>query len=155
MPAHQVDLRDPQIGVVIVDHGSRRAESNALLDEVVAMFRTVSGQPNVRAAHMELAEPTIEAAFASCVAAGARRVVVFPYFLGPGRHWSEDIPRLAAAAAMQHPSVEYLVTAPLGLHRLIGQVIAERITSCLSAVDGSAASCDLCDDQPRCGPSQT
>ena len=35
---------------------------------------------------MELAEPTIEQAVAQCVARGARRVVVAPYFLSRGRH---------------------------------------------------------------------
>ncbi len=137
------------LGVVIVDHGSRRAESNALLVDVVAMFRQLTGLGNVEVAHMELAEPTIAQAFASCVEAGAKQVVVFPYFLAPGRHWSEDIPRLAADAAKSHPGVDYLVTAPLGLHPLIGQVIEQRIETCLNAQTGGPL-CDLCDRVPRC-----
>ncbi len=149
MPSIGSPLTDPAIGVVIVDHGSRRAESNALLVDVVAMFCDVTRLKNVEVAHMELAEPTIAQAFASCVAAGAERVVVFPYFLAPGRHWSEDIPRLAAEAAKNHPGVDYLVTAPLGLHRLIGEVMRERIATCLQAQNGGPV-CDLCDEEPRC-----
>ena len=104
------------IGVVIVDHGSRRIESNELLTDVVDLYRQTCGYPVVEPAHMELADPSIETAVARCVAQGVRRIVVFPYFLSPGRHWDQDIPRLAQAAAEKHAGVSVLVTAPLGLH---------------------------------------
>ena len=106
------------LGVVVVDHGSRKAESNNVLLAVVESFRQQSGLAIVEPAHMELAEPTIASAFAACVAQGARTVVVFPYFLAPGRHWGEDIPRLAAEAAAPPGSasprspVAYTVDAP-------------------------------------------
>lgn len=48
--------------------------------------RRVTRRPLVEVAHMELAEPTIEQAVARCVAAGASRVIVAPYFLSRGRH---------------------------------------------------------------------
>src|SRR6187551_3044467 len=94
-----------KLGIILVDHGSRREESNDMLHDVVRNFAESSGRPIVEPAHMELAEPSIATAFARCVERGATTVVVFPYFLLPGRHWSEDIPRLAAAAAGQHPGV--------------------------------------------------
>lgn len=142
---------DPErVGVVVVDHGSRRAASNALLDDVAAMFQRVSGMPIVEPAHMELAEPSIAAAFDACVERGAETVVVFPYFLSPGRHWSEDIPRLAAEAAADHPGVRYQVTSPLGLHELMAEVMSERITQCLTrSLDGGDA-CDLCKPSGGC-----
>jgi len=37
--------------------------------------------------HQELAEPSIKDAFSLCVQQGAKRVVVSPFFLFPGRHW--------------------------------------------------------------------
>ncbi len=137
-------------GVIIVDHGSRRAASNDLLLRVVAEYRAQCDWPIVEAAHMELAEPSIDAAFQACVAAGATRVVVFPYFLAPGRHWTEDIPRLTSEAAAAHPGVEWLVTAPLGLHPSILEVIDDRIGHCLSRVAGEADSCGVCSDQDGC-----
>jgi sirohydrochlorin ferrochelatase len=99
---------------------------------------------------MELAEPSIATAFRRCVERGAATVVVFPYFLLPGRHWSDDIPRLAAEAARQHPGVRYLVTAPFGMHPLISQVIRERITHCLAHAEGHADTCELCAGTDRC-----
>ncbi|MBX3434093.1 MAG: hypothetical protein KF847_12290 [Pirellulales bacterium] len=136
--------------VVIVDHGSRRAESNDLLVAVVAAYRARGQWPIVEPAHMELAEPTIVQAFARCVAQGATRVIVFPYFLAPGRHWGEDIPRLAAEAAAACGGVEHLVTAPLGLHPLVLEVIDERIAHCLRRVRGEGDPCDACSPDSGC-----
>lgn len=121
-----------KVGIVIVDHGSRREESNRLLLEVARQFARETGYPIVEPAHMELAEPSIRTAVARCVARGARMVVVHPYFLLPGKHWTEDIPALAAAAAAEHPGVRYAVTAPLGLHPLMTRIIEDRIAECLA-----------------------
>jgi sirohydrochlorin ferrochelatase len=139
-----------QLGVIVVDHGSRRDESNAMLLDVVRSFVDATQMPIVEPAHMELAEPSIATAFARCVARGATIVVVFPYFLLPGRHWNDDIPRLAAAAAKNHPGVRYLVTAPFGLHPLMAEVMRLRIAHCLAHTRGEAAACELCAGTERC-----
>ena len=120
-----------KIGVIVVDHGSRRAESNQLLLEVTELFGQSTDHEIVEPAHMELAEPTIEMAFARCVARGAELIIVFPYFLGPGRHWHEDIPRLTADAARKHTDVPFRVASPIGNHRLIPEIISDRIRECL------------------------
>ncbi len=149
-PSDTIDINDSHLGVILVDHGSRRDESNELLLDVARKFAEASGLSVVQPAHMELAEPSIATAFARCVERGATTVVVFPYFLLPGRHWNEDIPRLAAAAARQHPGVRYLVTAPFGLHPLMAEVIKQRIEHCLAHTQGRAESCELCAGTDRC-----
>src|SRR3954463_15703885 len=133
MPDCLEKLADEQeLGVILVDHGSRREESNLMLLDVVRDFTRATGLRIIEPAHMELAEPSIATAFARCVERGAKTVVVFPYFLLPGRHWNEDIPRLAAAAAAQHAGVRFLVTAPFGMHPLMAVVMQQRIAHCLS-----------------------
>jgi sirohydrochlorin ferrochelatase len=144
-----VPARD-RIGVIVVDHGSRRGESNRLLLEVVALFQQHSGYPIVEPAHMELAEPSIEQAFARCVQRGAQLVVIHPYFLLPGRHWKHDIPAMAERAARKHPGVSYLVTAPLGLHPLMAEIMTQRIGRCLDRAEGRAESCALCEYAETC-----
>lgn len=139
-----------RIGIVIVDHGSRRDESNTLLEEVAGMFARVTQAPIVEPAHMELAEPSIATAYGRCVERGATLVVVFPYFLSPGRHWNQDIPQLAAEAAKPHSGVRYVVTAPLGLHDAMARVMQERITHCLNHVLGGGEACDLCAGATGC-----
>lgn len=139
-----------KLGVIVVDHGSRREESNAMLLDVARNFADASQIPIVEPAHMELAEPSIATAFDRCVARGATTVVVFPYFLLPGRHWNDDIPRLTAEAAKSHPGVRYLVTAPFGLHPLMAQVMQKRIDHCLAHTRGEADACELCAGSERC-----
>jgi sirohydrochlorin ferrochelatase len=130
-----------ETAIIIVDHGSRNAESNELLNVVAQQFAAQFARHYsiVEPAHMELAGPTIEQAFARCVARGAWRVVVCPYFLGPGKHWTVDIPRLVAAAALSHPGVEFEVTAPLGVDDLILKLLAKRIEESLKSSKQAAA----------------
>ncbi len=117
----------PQIGVIIVDHGSRRAESNAMLIQGVEAFRASSRYKIVEPAHMELADPTIAQAFTRCVAQGAEQILVFPYFLLPGRHWKNDIPRLVRQAAKPYPNISHTVTKPFALHPKMLEIIEARI----------------------------
>mgnify|MGYP001546974103 FL=1 len=63
---------------------------------------------------------------ASCVAAGATEVVVFPYMLSPGKHSTRDIPRMAAEAAAAFPSVKVTVTPAFGVHDKLAEVVLER-----------------------------
>jgi sirohydrochlorin ferrochelatase len=137
-------------GIVIVDHGSRSAESNRCHEAFVEKWRARGRYPLVEPAHMEMAEPSIRAAFDACVAAGATTVVIAPYFLWPGNHWDRDIPKLAAEASARHPGVRYLVTAPLGPHPLLDDIVEDRIRHCLAQVAGEAPECDLCAGTGRC-----
>lgn len=142
------------IGVILVDHGSRMAESNRQLEEVVRIFADIAGKQSgysiVEPAHMELASPSIAEAFGACVDRGAKSVIVFPYFLGPGRHWRDDIPRLAREAAASFPQVPFIVTAPLGPHPLMATIINERIETCLSRQQDPQRRCDLCQEGQDC-----
>ena len=129
-PSNPATTDKAELGIVLVDHGSRFKAANDLLDDVVAMFKRVSGNRIVEAAHMELAEPTIAQAFNACVRQGAGRVAVHPYFLSPGKHSTTDIPRMVEQAAAHHPGVAFHVTPPLGLDDKIAEVIIRRVSEC-------------------------
>lgn len=135
--------------VVIVDHGSRRTESNRMLEDVAALFakRFTEKFPIVEPAHMELAEPSIATAYATCVKRGATVIMVCPFFLGPGKHWTTDIPMLTAKAAREHPGTRYHVTPPLGIDDLIVELLAKRASTCVS----SGLSCEVCQGSIRSG----
>ena len=139
-------------GIIIVDHGSRRRESNTMLHTAAERFAAQSQYSIVEPAHMELAEPTIAQAFAACVEKGATEIIVFPYFLSPGRHWTEDIPALVEAAAKDHPDIRWLVTAPFGLHPGMLDIINDRIRHCREQAQSAtpATGCDVCGDSGRC-----
>jgi len=115
--------------ILIVDHGSRRAEANELLESVADALRQRIPGRTVHIAHMEIAEPTIEQGIDACVASGAREVVVHPYFLGDGNHTRHSIPSLVAAATRRYPDLLVTISEPLGLHPKLVDVILERVES--------------------------
>ncbi len=153
-PAHDGTIGsvpdDGQIGIVIVDHGSRRPEANRRHEAFVDEWRQRGRYRVVEPAHMELAEPSIGTAFDACVAVGCSTVVVAPYFLWPGDHWDRDIPALAGEAAARHPGIRYLVAAPLGPHPLLAEIVEQRIDQCLAHAAGDAPECELCAGTGRC-----
>lgn len=117
----------PQRAILLIDHGSRSAAANALLDEVVAQLRERLGAAvHVEPAHLEIAEPTVAQGFEACVRAGAREVIAVPYLLGPGRHAEVDVPREVTAAAAAHPAVATRVTPPLGPDPLLLDLVLKR-----------------------------
>lgn len=118
--------------ILLVDHGSRRPEANALLDSVSEMIAERVPDVIVRCAHMDLAQPDIAAGIAACAAAGADAIVVHPYFLGPGSHTTDDIPRLVGKAAEAHPGIDIRVTPPLGLHPKLVDVVLDRVAESLA-----------------------
>ncbi|HEX8341113.1 MAG TPA: CbiX/SirB N-terminal domain-containing protein [Tepidisphaeraceae bacterium] len=117
--------------IVIVDHGSRRMESNRMLEEVARLFgeRFKQHYAIVEPAHMELCEPSIATAYASAVRRGARRVIVAPFFLSFGKHWTRDIPSLLSQAAADFPDTEYQLVEPLGTDDLILDLLQKRVTT--------------------------
>lgn len=135
-------------GVVIVDHGSRRDESNRRLLKLVELFREKQEYAIVEPAHMELAEPSIEQAFAACIQRGAESIIVSPFFLLPGRHWQEDIPQLSEAASKKNNGIPFMVSSPLGIHDKLVEVLSDRISFCLNSNDDEL--CSNCTTTKKC-----
>ena len=88
----------PQTGVVILAHGSRG--ERGIVEVPQALRRVTEGvkpllPPGVEiaGASLQFNHPNLEEAVESLVVQGVCRIVITPYFLFPGRHITEDIPR--------------------------------------------------------------
>ena len=130
------------LGIVIVDHGSRKAEANETLNVFGDLFARSSRQDIVEVAHMELAEPTIADAIHACVRRGATHVVVAPYFLSRGRHVQSDIPRLVEEAQAAVPDTPIRIAEPIGAARQCAMARVQRISLVASAA--SRLACMTC-----------
>jgi sirohydrochlorin ferrochelatase len=136
-------------GILIVDHGSQRAEANDMLKCMSNLIQTMAGPDVVvRYAHMELADPTVAAGFASCVRGGATDVTVFPYMLSPGRHSTTDIPRMVRDAAREFPQVSFNVTPAFGVNEKLAEVVLDR-AGVAAVYDPTGSEADRCWD-PNC-----
>lgn len=121
-----------KVAVILVDHGSRKAEANDMLMGLASKYKQLYNIEIVEAAHMELSEPSISTAFRKCVDQGATNIICHPFFLSKGRHVQEDIPDMMKAAAAEHgdiPHLEYSITEPLGVQEKILELIHESITN--------------------------
>ena len=100
--------------VLLIAHGSRRAEANADLVTLAAMLREHGEYSMVEPSYLEIAEPTIPQGAAACLAAGATRVLMLPFFLSAGAHVVEDLER------HRHELAEDPATADLDRARRTG-----------------------------------
>ena len=117
--------------VIVIDHGSKRDAANTMLFDMIAQYRAVTGVTVVEGAHMELADPTLEDAVHACLQQGAKRIVVHPYFLAPGRHSTGDIPAMVNEVAAAHPDIPFHVSKPLGIAPQLAEVMQLRILEAL------------------------
>lgn len=115
------------IGLIIVDHGSSREESNKLFEKMVLDFAENLKSNFVIAAHMECGSPSIHEAFERLAKQGIKKVMIHPFFLLPGKHLQEDIPKLCQEAAKNFPDVMWKITEPTGRSDLILQAMREII----------------------------
>jgi sirohydrochlorin ferrochelatase len=111
--------------LLLIAHGSRHAEANADLHFVVAALKQ-RGRAIVEASFLELAEPDIDEGGRRCVAAGARRVVLVPYFLSAGVHVRRDLAAARERLAARFPAVEFTLAEPLSRHPLLLDVVEDR-----------------------------
>ena len=101
--------------LLVVAHGSRRKESN---EEVRALAEKMSSAKHgfyvIKAAFLELAEPSIPGGIRELIQHGANEVVVLPYFLSAGRHVVKDIPADIEAIRQEYPDIKITIAPYLG-----------------------------------------
>ena len=112
--------------IIILGHGSRRAEANQGLLEVAQKVSLILGQP-VTPAYMAHDHPSLPEAVQAKISAGALRIVVMPLFLFRGIHVTVDIHEELREIREQNPNVEIIFTKELGADDGIANLAAERI----------------------------
>ncbi|MBR9856207.1 MAG: CbiX/SirB N-terminal domain-containing protein [Oceanisphaera sp.] len=103
-------------GFILVAHGSRRAAAN---EEIAAFAQRLTAAMAGRFelmnhAFWELAEPALDQAIDQQVAAGAKDITLFPYFLAEGRHVVNDLPSVVVQKREQYPDVNLTLLPHLG-----------------------------------------
>lgn len=102
--------------LLVVAHGSRRAESNEEVRNLTACLERQAGAAfgHVRCAFLELADPSIPDGLRTAVRAGASEIIVVPYFLSAGRHVVKDIPAEVEIVRREHPEISISLAPYLG-----------------------------------------
>jgi sirohydrochlorin ferrochelatase len=113
--------------VLLIAHGSRQASANDDLHDLAARLAGRGEYPIVVASFLELAEPDIAVGGARCVAMGASRVLMVPYFLSSGVHLVRDLTAARDELGRSFPQVEFKLGPALGPHPLLDELVAERV----------------------------
>ena len=119
--------------LLLVAHGSRREASNEEIRALTESLRHKDGNcfADVGCAFLELAEPSIPDGIRACIARGATRVTVFPYFLSAGRHVASDIPDEVNSVVEDYPDIEITIAPYLGAAGAMGDLILQQSGSSL------------------------
>src|SRR5512141_3148465 len=118
--------------ILMMAHGSRIAEANDAAREVALMVQEMTGFEIVEVSFRELHTPNIQQGIDTCVARGAERILLLPYFLFMGAHVQHDLPEEIALAKERHPGLLMEMGPHLGVHRKLAEVVVERIAEGLA-----------------------
>ncbi|WP_327291233.1 sirohydrochlorin chelatase [Streptomyces sp. NBC_01198] len=105
--------------LVAVAHGSRDPRALPVVQALLERVRAARPGVDVRLGHVELDEPLLPATLAAL----RGEAVLVPLLLGRGHHVKHDLPAALAAA----PWLRGTVAAPLGPHRLLAEVLHDRL----------------------------
>jgi len=121
-----------QTAMLLMAHGSRIPEANQAVHEIAALVKEMSGYDIVEVSFREQHAPNIQQGIDACVAQGAERILLIPYFLYMGAHVLEDLPAELEEARHRHPRVEMAMGKHLGVHRKLAEIVVERIAESLT-----------------------
>ncbi len=117
--------------ILMMAHGSRIAEANDAAREVAAMVKEMTGFEIIEVAFREMHEPNIQSGIDACVAGGAQRILLMPYFLFMGAHVLHDLPEEIEEARKRYPGLIMEMGGHLGAHRKLAEIETERIGEAL------------------------
>lgn len=117
--------------ILMMAHGSRVEEANNAARDVAAMVQEMTGFEIVEVSFREMHEPDIQSGIDACVAQGAERILLMPYFLFMGAHVLHDLPEEIAEARKRYPDLIMEMGSHLGAHRKLAEIEAERIGQAL------------------------
>ena len=118
--------------ILLMAHGSRISEANDAAREIAAKVKKMTQFDIVEVSFREQHLPNIQEGVDRCVAQGAQRILLVPYFLYMGAHVLEDLPEELELARQRHPGIEMVLGKHLGVHDKLAEIVVERIAQSLS-----------------------
>jgi sirohydrochlorin cobaltochelatase len=130
-----------ETAVLVVGRGSSDPDANSDLAKIARLFYEGRPYPLVETAFVSLAPPNVPEALERCERLGARRVVVFSYFLFTGV-LEERIREQSEEFAARHPGVEVRYAGYFGPDARVADLVFERYRESYSG--DIRMNCDVC-----------
>ncbi|MCX7923574.1 MAG: CbiX/SirB N-terminal domain-containing protein [Clostridia bacterium] len=116
-------------GILVLAHGSKRQETEKILDSLVEKVKKKSGTDLVYPAYLQFSEQNLEAGIDYLVKSGAKSIKIVPMFLFDGVHVTEDIPNELEEIKSKYTNVDIRMSEHLGDDDRIADIIVDRINS--------------------------
>ncbi|WP_226665786.1 sirohydrochlorin chelatase [Metabacillus litoralis] len=125
--------------VLYVCHGSRVPKARDEAVEFIQLVKPKVNAPIQEVCFLELAEPSIDEGFRSCVEQGATHIAVIPLLLLTAAHAKSDIPEEVVHAAAHFPNVEVTYGKPIGVDDRLTKMLVEKMNEKSPISDESVA----------------
>ncbi|MHB1126516.1 MAG: sirohydrochlorin chelatase [Bacillota bacterium] len=122
-------------GTLLLGHGSRIDEANAVIIEICRqVVEKKGGHGFFRVAFLQFGKPSLEEAVQSMVENGIERIMVVPVFLVPGNHIRTDIPEMLERCQAVYPEIKIIFADSIGADCRIAEILIDRMEAALQEV---------------------
>lgn len=117
-------------GFLVVAHGSRKEEANKLVFTLVKRLRSYFQTDMFEPAFMEIASPSIEDGINVLIGKDINKLIVYPFFLFKGMHFSRDVPNIVKKKLDQSKKkITCKIMDPIGMHPDIFDIVKDMLCS--------------------------
>lgn len=116
-----------QEAIILVGHGSRVPGASEGMEKIAEGLRQKLHRSIIEICYLSILGPYFPEVFEKCVAQGATKVLVIPYFLHAGLHLLLDIPQMMQEKAREFPQVKLILGKNLGFDESLVELVTRRI----------------------------
>jgi sirohydrochlorin cobaltochelatase len=116
-------------GILILAHGSKRQETEQILNSLVEKVKAKTGEKLVYPAYLQFSEQNLEKGIDMLVQSGAKSIKIMPMFLFDGVHVTQDIPNELNEINAKYPGIRIKMSRHIGDDDKIADIIVDRINS--------------------------
>ena len=121
--------------IILIGHGSRIPGAGGDMERVALRMRERMPGKIIETCAMSKLGPHFPEIFRKCAAAGAKKIIVIPYFLYMGVHIREDIPRIMREEVRAYPDVQLVLGRNLGFDEHLVDLVIKRTEESLDLDD--------------------
>lgn len=139
--------------IILFSHGSVLCGAGQNLLDLARAMRERGDAPIVAPGYLNYSEPRFAETFRDCVAQGATRITVVPYFLVAGKFVKDDLPGAIAAMQAEFPDVTVEIADAIRFHPLLADALlacADRARPPGAWRDTKAQAAAFCRASERC-----
>jgi sirohydrochlorin ferrochelatase len=116
-------------GVLLLAHGSKRQETERILDSIVNKVIDRTGEKLIFPAYLQFSDQDMETGIKYLVDKGATTIKVVPLFIFDGVHVTKDIPDELERIREDYPDIEIKISHYIGDDDRLADIVADRINS--------------------------